>query len=88
MKAACTLVKLGSGLGSHSSPSSLLPHSCDQWMTHKCLPFVPAPPPTFLTWPRCGITGATVPTVQAGYRYYKFQKCHVISLHFLRYDNE
>jgi hypothetical protein len=33
----CTLSKLNSGPGSHSFPSSLLPHSHDQHTTHKFL---------------------------------------------------
>jgi hypothetical protein len=62
LKAACTLIKLGSGLCTCSSPSSLAPHPCDQHTTHWCLPFTPAAPPTFLTWLRQGITAVTVLT--------------------------
>jgi hypothetical protein len=69
MKAAYSLIKLGSSSGSNLSPFSLLPHPRDQGTTHKCLRFSPASPPTFLTWPRCGITGV---------------KHCMISLHFLR----
>jgi hypothetical protein len=47
-------------------------------------PLSPATPPTFLTWPRHGITGVTVLTVRAGYRYYTFQKHCMIWLHFIR----
>jgi hypothetical protein len=74
MKAACTLIKLSSGLVSRLSPSSLLPHSRKQCTTHKCLPFIPASPPTFLTWLRHSVTGIMVLTVWAGYHYYTFLK--------------
>jgi hypothetical protein len=79
--------KLGSGSGSRSSPSSLLPHPRDQCTTHKCIPFSPTASLTFLTFPRCGIMGVTVLTVGAGYRYYTFKKHCIISLHFLRNDS-
>jgi len=65
--------KLGSGLGSRSSPSSLLPHPCNQCTTHRCLPFTPAAPPTFLTWLRQGVMAVMVLTRWAGYCYYTFQ---------------
>jgi hypothetical protein len=83
VKAACTLMKLGSRSGSRSSPSLLLPHPRDQHTTHKCLPFSPVSPPTFLTWLRHGIMGVSVLTVWAHYHYYTFQKHHLISSHFL-----
>jgi hypothetical protein len=74
-KAACTLVKLGSGYlviyvsgsGSSLSPSSLPPHPRHQCITHKCLPFSPTSPPTFLTWLRRGDKG----------RYDKAQVLHI-----------
>jgi hypothetical protein len=84
VKAACTLIKLGSGSGSCSSHSSLLPLRHNQCTTHKCLPVSPAAPPIFLTWPKHGVTGVMVLIVQAGCHYYTFQNCSVISLHFLR----
>jgi hypothetical protein len=80
-KTACTLIKLDSGLGSCSSPSSLLPHPRDQCATHKCLPFSPTAPPIFLTWLRCGIMGVTVLTVQAGYHYYTFK--NIMWFHYI-----
>jgi hypothetical protein len=86
-KAACTLIKHDSGLGSCLSLSSLLSHPCDQCTTHKCLPFSPTTPPTFLTWPRRGDTGVTVLRVWAGYSYYTFHTHCMISLHFLRNDS-
>jgi hypothetical protein len=86
VKAACTSINLSSG-SSCLSPSSLLPHLRNQRTTHKCLPFSPAIPPTFLTWPRCDVTGIKVHTVWAGYHYYTFQKHRLIPLHFLRNDS-
>jgi hypothetical protein len=69
------------------SSSSVLPRLHDQCTNHKCLPFSPFSPPTFLIWLRCGVTGITVRTVWAGCHYYTFQKHCVISLHFLRNDS-
>jgi hypothetical protein len=46
----CTLIKLGYGLGSRLSPSSLFPHPHNQCITHWCLPFIPAATTTFHTW--------------------------------------
>jgi hypothetical protein len=43
--------------------------------------------PPLYQWPRCGITGVTILTVQAGYGYCTFQKYGMISLHFLRNDS-
>jgi hypothetical protein len=83
VKAARTSIKLGSGSGSHSSPSSLLPYPRDQCTTHKCLPLSPTAPPTLLTWPSHGIMGVTVLTVRAGYCYYTFQKHRFTSTIFL-----
>jgi hypothetical protein len=82
MKAVRRSIKPGSVSGPCSSHSSLLPHLCDQHTTHKCLPFSPATP-TFLTWPRRGVTGVMVLTVRAGYSYYTHQKHSTISRHFL-----
>jgi hypothetical protein len=45
-----TLIKLGYGLGSRLSPSSLFPHPHNQCITHWCLPFIPAATTTFHTW--------------------------------------
>jgi len=57
-KVVCGSIKLGCGLGSHSSPSSL-PPPCDQHTTLRCLPFTPL---TFLTWLRPGVTAVMVLT--------------------------
>jgi hypothetical protein len=50
--AACPSIKFVSGLGSRSSPSSLLPHPRYEHTVHHCLPLNPATPLTFLTWLR------------------------------------
>jgi hypothetical protein len=78
VKAACTWLKLCSGSGSRSFPSSLLPHPSDQRTTNKCLPFCPAAPPMFRTWVKHGVTGVMVLTVWAGYCYCTFQKRSMI----------
>jgi hypothetical protein len=87
MKAVCTSIKLCTGSGSRSCPSSLLPHPHDQHTTYKCHPFSPTPPATFLTWLRLGVRGVTVLTVLADYCYYTFKNIASKTLHFLRNDS-
>jgi hypothetical protein len=85
-KVVCGSIKLGCGLGSHSSPSSL-PPPCDQHTTLRCLPFTPATPLTFFTWQRPGVTAVLVLTSTGSYCYYTLQNHHVFSLLFLRNNN-
>jgi hypothetical protein len=85
-KAECPSLKLCSGLGLRTSPSSLFPHPCNEHTTHQCLPFTPAAAPTFLTWPRQRIMAVVVLAMWADYLYYTFQNHCMISLLFLRND--